>query len=120
MLIACAESEGSPMLVMPARIVLGAAVAASAALSGAHGAPHASVSPRYKLAFKVEDRAGHLVRPLDSQLLNLAAGTNIDLGQGTKCQVRYGRYNVAAWIATGSGVPQSFTLTDLNRAASGG
>jgi hypothetical protein len=92
--------------------MLRAAVAASAALSGAHGAPPASAGPRYELTFKVIDRTGQLVQPLDLQLLNLAAGTNIDLGQGTQRQVTSGRYNVAAWIATGSGVPQSFTLAD--------
>src|SRR5215469_2524043 len=87
MLIACAESEGSQMPVIPVRIMLGAAVAASTALSGAHGLPHAAASPRNKLTFRVIDRAGHLVKPLDLQLLNLASGTNIDLGQGTKCLV---------------------------------
>lgn len=99
------------MTVLPVRAMARAAVAASAVLSGAHSMPPASQSPRYELTFRVIDRAGHLVKPLDLQLMNIAAGRNIDLGQGTKRQVRSGRYNVAAWIATGSG-PQSFTLAD--------
>lgn len=99
------------MPVLPVRALAHAAVAASAALSGAHSVPPASPGPRYVLTFRVIDRAGHLVKPLNLQLLNIAAGTNVDLGQGTKRQVRPGRYNVAAWIGTGS-VPQSFTLAD--------
>jgi hypothetical protein len=99
------------MPVLPVRALAHAAVAASAVLSGAHSVPPTSPSPRYELKFRVIDRAGHLVRPLDLQLLNIAAGTNVDLGQSTKCRVRSGRYNVAVWIATGSG-SQSFTLAD--------
>jgi hypothetical protein len=99
------------MPVLPVRALAHAAVAAFAALSGAHSVPPASASQRDELKFRVIDRAGHLVRPLDLQLLNLAGGTNIDLGQGTKVRVRPGRYNVAAWIATGR-APQSFTLAD--------
>jgi hypothetical protein len=66
---------------------------------------------RFELTFHLIDRTGQQVKPLDLQLLNIAAGTNIDLGQATSRQVRPGRYNVAAWIGTGSG-PRSFTLDD--------
>ena len=61
---------------------------------------------------RIIDRTGHQAQPLDLQLLNLASKTNIDLGQGTSRQVRAGRYNVAAWIGTGTGDAQTFTLAD--------
>ncbi len=97
------------MSVLPVAKIASAALAASAALSAGHAT--ATAGPRVELTFRVIDRAGQQVSPLDLQLLNIAAGTNIDLGSGTRRQVRPGRYNVAAWIGTGSG-PQSFTLDD--------
>src|SRR5215471_6769138 len=97
------------MSVLPIAKIASAALAAAAALSA--GPAPATDAARVELTFRVIDRAGHQVKPLDLQLLNIAAGTNIDLGSGTHRQVRTGRYNVAAWIGTGSG-PQSFTVDD--------
>jgi len=102
----------SPMSVLPVRALVHAAVAASAALSGAQAAPATTAAHRFELTFRVIDRTGHLVSPLDLQLLNLASSTNIDVGQGSKARVTSGRYNVAVWIPTGSGARQSFTLAD--------
>src|SRR5215813_9197293 len=100
------------MSVLPVRALVHAAVAASAALSGAQGTPTTTAAHRFELTFRVIDRTGHLVSPLDLQLLNLASGTNIDVGQRSKARVTSGRYNIAVWIPTGSGAQQSFTLAD--------
>jgi len=97
------------MSVLPVAKIASAALAAAAALPAGHATPTAGL--RVELTFRVIDRAGDQVKPLDLQLLNMATRTNIDLGTGTRRQVRPGRYNVAAWIGTGTG-PQSFTLAD--------
>lgn len=101
------------MSVLPVGKIVSAALAASAALSGGHAT--ATAGRRVELTFRVIDRAGYQVKPLDLDLLSMAPGANnndnIDLGSGTHRQVRVGRYNVAVWIGTGSG-PQSFTLDD--------
>lgn len=101
------------MSVLPVRALVHAAVAASAALSGAHAlaTPSAAAATRYTLTFRVIDRAGHAVKPLDLQVMRISSGTNIDVGTGTSARVTAGRYNIAVWIPTGTG-PQSFTLAD--------
>lgn len=96
------------MSVLPVTKLASAGIAASMALAGGHAA--AAAGQRFDLSVRVIDRTGHLVRPLDLQLQNIATGINIDLGQGTGRSVRPGRYNVAAWIGTGSG--STFTLDD--------
>jgi hypothetical protein len=99
------------MSVLPIRAIVHAAVAASAALSGAHGITSATAATRYELTFRVIDRTGHAVKPLDLQVMRISTGTNVDVGQGTSTRVTAGRYNIAVWIPTGTG-PQSFTLAD--------
>jgi hypothetical protein len=100
------------MSVLPVRALAHAAVAASAALSGAQATPTTTAAHRFELTFRVIDRNGNLVSPLDLQLLNLVSGTNSDVGHGSKARVTAGRYNIAAWIPTSSGAQQSFTLED--------
>lgn len=99
------------MPVLPIRAIVHAAVAGAAALSGAHAAAVPSTATRYQLTFRVIDRTGQVVAPLDLQVMNIASGTNVDVGQGTSTRVTAGRYNIAVWIPTGTG-PQSFTLAD--------
>ena len=97
------------MSVLPVAKIAGAALAAATALTAGHPAAQTA---RFELTVRIIDRTGHLAQPLDLQLLNLASKTNIDLGQSTSRQVRAGRYNVAAWIGTGTGDGQTFTLAD--------
>ncbi len=97
------------MSALPIAKIAGAALAAAAALPAGHPAAHA---PHFKLTVQIIDRSGNQAQPIDLQLLNLASKTNIDLGQGTTREVRPGRYNVAAWIGTGTGNAQTFTLAD--------
>lgn len=98
------------MPVLPVAKLVSAGMAASMALGSGHaGSP---VGPRFELSVRVTDRTGQLVKPIDLQLQNIATGNNVDLGQGTKRSVRPGRYNVAAWIGTGRGSAQTFTLAD--------
>jgi hypothetical protein len=97
------------MSVLPVAKIASAALAAAAALSSGHAAAH---TVHFKLTVRIIDRTGSLAMPLDLQLLNLRSDTNIDLGQGTTREVRPGRYNVAAWIGTGTGDGQTFTLAD--------
>jgi len=97
------------MSVLPIAKIASAALAATAALTAGHPAAHAV---HFKLTVRIIDRSGNQAMPLDLQLLNLASKTNIDLGQGTTREVRPGRYNVAAWIGTGTGDGQTFTLAD--------
>jgi len=96
--------------VLPVIKLVNAGIAASIGLAGGHAA--APPGQRVELSVRVIDRAGLQVKPLDMQFQNLATGNNIDLGQGTSRSVRPGRYNVAAWIGTGSGSAQTFTLDD--------
>jgi hypothetical protein len=98
------------MSVLPIAKIVSAALVGAASLSAA---PHAAATAtRFQLTVRIIDRAGQQVKPLDLQFLSLASGTNTDLGQGTSGKVRPGRYNVAAWIATGTGSAQTFTLAD--------
>jgi hypothetical protein len=99
----------SVLSVLPVAKIAGVALAAVAALPAGHPAAHAA---RYELTVRIIDRTGHRARPIDLQLLNLGSNTGIDLGQRTSHQVRAGRYNVAAWIGTGTGDGQTFTLAD--------
>jgi len=98
------------MSVLPLRAIVHGAIAASAVLSGVYGTA-ASTATRYTLTFRVIDRTGHAVKPLDLQVMRTSSGTNVDVGQGTSTRVTAGRYNIAVWIPTGTG-PQSFTLAD--------
>ena len=98
------------MSVLPLAKVVSAALVGAASLSAA---PHtAATATRVQLTVRIIDRSGHKAKPIDLQFLNLANGTNIDLGQNTSHKVRPGRYNVAAWIGTGTGNAQTFTLAD--------
>jgi hypothetical protein len=98
------------MSVLPVAKIVSAALVGAAGLSAA---PHvAAPATRVQLTVRIIDRSGQRAKPLDLQFLNLATGTNIDLGQGTSRKVRPGRYNVAAWIGTGTGSAQTFTLAD--------
>jgi hypothetical protein len=100
----------SDMSVLPVAKVVSAALVGAASLSAA---PHAAApATRFQLTVRIIDRSGQPAKPIDLQFLNLASGTNIDLGQNTSHKVRPGRYNVAAWIGTGTGNAQTFTLAD--------
>ena len=98
------------MSVLPVAKIVGAALVGAAGLITAPqpAAPAAS----FQLTVRIIDRSGQLAKPIDLQFLNLASGNNIDLGQGTTHKVRAGHYNVAAWIGTGTGNAQTFTLAD--------
>jgi hypothetical protein len=85
------------------------AVTAMATTGVADAAPHAA---RVRLTVKVIDRDGSVVAPLDLQILNLRTMVGADLGTGTGRKVRPGRYNIAAWITTGTAPDQSYTLDD--------
>jgi hypothetical protein len=98
------------MSVLPLAKIVSAALVGAAGLSTASHA--AAPATRFQLTVRIIDRSGQQAKPLDLQYLNLASGTNIDLGQGTSRKVRPGRYNVAAWIGTGTGNAQTFTLAD--------
>ena len=91
-----------------------AAVAASALalpiISTAPSPAHAATTRQ--LMVEVINRSGDAAARADVQLLNVATGTNIDMGTGRHRQLRPGRYNVAAWIITGSGASQTYTLAD--------
>ena len=98
------------MSVLPVAKIVSAALVGAASLSAA---PHAAAPvTRFQLTVRIIDRSGHQAKPIDLQFLNLASGRNIDLGQDTSRKVRPGRYNVAAWIGTGTGNAQTFTLAD--------
>src|ERR1700757_2908201 len=100
----------SDMSVLPIAKIVSAALVGAAGLSTA---PHAAApATRVQLTVRIIDRSGQQAKPLDLQFLNLSTGTNIDLGQNTSRKVRPGRYNVAAWIGTGTGNAQTFTLAD--------
>ncbi len=98
------------MSVLPVAKIVSAALVGAAGLSAA---PHAAVSAtRFQLTVRIIDRSGQRAKPVDLQFLNLGSGANVDLGQNTSREVRPGRYNVAAWIGTGTGNAQTFTLAD--------
>jgi len=98
------------MSVLPVAKLVSAALVGAATLSAA---PHAAATAtRFQLTVRIIDRTGQRVKPLDLQFLNLASDTNTDLGQSTSGKVRPGRYNVAAWIGTGTGNAETFTLAD--------
>ena len=65
-----------------------------------------------QLTVTVIDRSGQPAATADVQLLNVGTGTGIDLGTGRHRQLRPGTYNVAAWIITGTGASQTYTLAD--------
>jgi hypothetical protein len=64
------------------------------------------------LTIKVIDRSGQAAATADVQVLNVGTGNGIDLGTGRHRQLRPGTYNVAAWILTGTGASQTYTLAD--------
>ena len=98
---------------MKARLTAAVAAAAMAIPIAAAGAAPALAAPaRVLLTLQVTDRAGHRVAPADAQVMPVATGTNIDLGSGTRRLLVPGRYNVAAWIPTGTGPNPSLTLAD--------
>jgi len=97
---------------MKARIL--AAIAASALALPvviSTSAPALAATTR-QLTVKVIDRSGDTDASADVQLLNVGTDTNIDLGTGRHRQLRPGTYNVAAWIITGTGASQTYTLAD--------
>jgi hypothetical protein len=65
-----------------------------------------------QLTVTVIDRSGQPAATADVQLLNVGTGTGIDLGARRHRQLRPGTYNVAAWIITGNGASQTYTLAD--------
>jgi len=98
---------------MKARLTAAIAAAAMAIpIAAASAAPALAAPARVLLTLQVTDRAGHRVAPTDAQVMSVATGTNIDLGSGTHRLLVPGRYNVAAWIPTGTGPNPSLTLAD--------
>ncbi|HEY2314590.1 MAG TPA: hypothetical protein VGH96_13325 [Streptosporangiaceae bacterium] len=74
--------------------------------------PPASAATTWQLTVRVIDRTGQVAASADVQVLNVGRDTGIDLGTGRHRQLRPGTYNVAAWIITGTGAGQTFTLAD--------
>jgi hypothetical protein len=74
--------------------------------------PPASAATTWQLTVKVTDRTGQVAASADVQVLNVGRDTGIDLGTGRHRQLRPGTYNVAAWIITGTGAGQTYTLAD--------
>jgi hypothetical protein len=102
------------MTVTTVRARISAAVIAAALATPlvAIAAPPASAATTWTLTVHVVDRAGHASAGADVQVLNIATGTTIDLGTSRHRQFRPGTYNVAAWIVTGTGASQTYTLAD--------
>jgi len=65
-----------------------------------------------QLTIKVIDRSGNTAPTADVQLLNTDTGHGIDIGTGRHRLLRPGTYNVAAWIISGTGASQTYTLAD--------
>jgi len=65
-----------------------------------------------QLTVEVINRSGIAAASADVQLLNVGTGTNIDMGTGRHRRLSPGTYNVAAWIITGTGASQTYTLAD--------
>ena len=98
---------------MKARLTAAIAAATMAIPIAAVGAaPAQATTARVQLTLQVLDRTGHRVAPTDAQVMDVGTGTNIDLGSGTHRLLVPGRYNVAAWIPTGTGPNPSLTLAD--------
>jgi hypothetical protein len=83
----------------------------TAGMAAAAPAPSAA-GAKVRLTVKVIDRDGSIVAPLNLQILNLRTMVGADMGTGTTRSVPPGRYNVAAWITTGTAPNQSYTLDD--------
>jgi hypothetical protein len=65
-----------------------------------------------QLTVQVIDANGKPATTADVQLVNIGTSTDIDMGTRRHLDLRAGTYNVAAWIITGSGASQSYTLAD--------
>ncbi len=93
--------------------ILAAAAASALALPiiASMPAPAQAATTRH-LTVTVIDRTGQPAATADVQLLNVGTGTGIDLGTRRHRQLRPGTYNVAAWIITGNGASQTYTLAD--------
>jgi hypothetical protein len=72
----------------------------------------ASAATTWQLTVRVIDRSGQAAASADVQVLNVGTDTGIDLGSVRHRQLRPGTYNVAAWIITGTGASQTYTLAD--------
>jgi hypothetical protein len=98
---------------MRARLASILAAAAVALSLTALSAQQASAATVHRLTIVVLDRSGHS-SDADVQLLNVAAGLNVntDLGTSRHRDLRPGVYNVAAWIISGTGTSPTYTLAD--------
>ena len=91
--------------------IAAAAAALAIPLSLLAAAPVLAATTK-QLTVRVIDANGHSATTADVQLLNVGRNTNIDMGTRRHLNLRAGTYNVAAWIITGSGASQTYTLAD--------
>lgn len=97
---------------MKPRILAGIAVGALIVPIMTFASSPAQAATTRHLTVKVIDRSGDAAVTADVQLLNVGTGTGIDMGTGRQRRLRPGTYNVAAWITTGTGASQTYTLAD--------
>ncbi|HUC26551.1 MAG TPA: hypothetical protein VMA73_27935 [Streptosporangiaceae bacterium] len=91
--------------------IAAAAAALAIPLSLLAAAPVLAATTK-QLTVRVIDANGHSATTADVQLLNVGRNTNIAMGTRRHLNLRAGTYNVAAWIITGSGASQTYTLAD--------
>ena len=98
---------------MRTRFSIAAAAAAALAipLSSLAAAPAVAATTK-QLTVRVIDANGNSATTADVQLLNVRTNINTYMGTRRHLDLRAGTYNVAAWIITGSGASQTYTLAD--------
>jgi hypothetical protein len=64
------------------------------------------------LTVKVVDADGHPAASTDVELYRVGTSRYIDMGRERRRDLSPGTYNVAAWITTGSGASETYTLAD--------
>ncbi len=79
-------------------------------ISTAPSPAHAATTRQ--LTVEVINRSGNAAARADVQLLNVPLAPPSIWARGRHRQLRPGRYNVAAWIITGSGESRTYTLAD--------
>jgi len=97
---------------MHTRFSIAAAAAALAIPLSFLAAAPALAATTKQLTVRVIDANGNSATTADVQLLNIRTNANIDMGTRRHLDLRAGTYNVAAWIITGYGASQTYTLAD--------
>jgi hypothetical protein len=72
----------------------------------------AMAATTHALTVKVIDADGHPAASTDVELCKIGTSKYIEMGAGRRRNLSPGTYNVAAWITTGSGANETFTLAD--------